>query len=840
MGCRPMISLVANGVTSGDIDRGRLTRAIRDTPPGGLCLVVGPRGYGATTAVRHALHRDTALWVTPASCEPLDTALKSALDVSTVETEVVHAALQAAGAQWLVLDGLIEEPPPELVRLLAQALPPDTRLVITGCMAWDGLVRGPLVTTLITREQLAFTALEAQALLEQFSSEHTPAQTGAAVEWCEGWPLAVKLAAARLRHQSGGSPDDWLLGEGADALVSPWLDTLTDEQREFLLSTELLDELEVGLCNAVRQRDDAARLLAEMTRRPGLLWRLPPDDGGIVVWHRHRLLTEVLRARAAGDSGRREAHSRAARWFEEEDRIEPAVFHLLEAGRNEEAGNLLRQHESEFLSTGDARRTLLWYRRLSPQGWTESAEHWFRIGWGHLLSGDPQGARESLVHLNALAQSMPPEGVGVHVNGWFPGNLALLEAKFAAFSGDPVTMANQAERSKNSFDSGQASNPQQLAPLEQALGLLWQGEVAAARGVLAEVDTGFYPNAIMREVVHPGVDALVAWTEGRVRHARHMVARADAWLQDSGPELDSRALGALGIARALVKAESGDLEAALATIASVEEAARARAHTCETTAALLVRARVLLWMGNPRAAHEVLAAGREQLLVSCPSSAMKALIDELDALALLRLGEGVRAERLIRRLPNSAMRDLLAMRLLSASGAAPAAKALTSMRPRTPRIAALRRLELAAYFLGRDEALTRSHLYAAGAIAHEHGMTLLLRDYPALWPVARDAAERSAHEGLAVLVQPEQTVNPQAPLPRFQPVPVAEPDGFKLSSGERDLLELLPTRSSNAQIAEQLGVSLNTVKTRLQRLYRKLGVSSRDDAVAVVSRRSAG
>lgn len=377
------------GVTPGDIDRPRLTRAIRDTPPGGLCLVVAPHGYGASTAVRHALRGEAALWVEVEPGQSLGEALRSALDIPSADTAGVRAALASRPVGWVVLDGLTEDPPSEDIKALIEVWPESVRFVVTGCVALDRMVRWPMDTTLIAREQLAFTSIEARALLEQAGVTGRPAQVEAAVEWCEGWPLALKVAAARLRHHSGGEPDAWIVGEGADAVVSPWLDSLDEDLREFLMTTALLDELEVGSTNAVRGSDDASRRLAELTRRPGLLWRLPVDSDGVIVWRRHRLLTEVLRARTAGELDRREAHERAARWYEDQGRVEPAVFHLLEAGRGADAGALLRDHEGELLSVGDARRTLGWYRRLTPQGWTESAEHWFRLGWGHMLTGNP-------------------------------------------------------------------------------------------------------------------------------------------------------------------------------------------------------------------------------------------------------------------------------------------------------------------------------------------------------------------------------------------------------------------------------------------------------------------
>lgn len=54
---------------------------------------------------------------------------------------------------------------------------------------------------------------------------------------------------------------------------------------------------------------------------------------------------------------------------------------------------------------------------------------------------------------------------------------------------------------------------------------------------------------------------------------------------------------------------------------------------------------------------------------------------------------------------------------------------------------------------------------------------------------------------------------------------------WALTPAERRLLRLLPTHRSFPEIAEQLVVSTNTVKTQARSIYRKFGVSSRSEAV---------
>ena len=61
-------------------------------------------------------------------------------------------------------------------------------------------------------------------------------------------------------------------------------------------------------------------------------------------------------------------------------------------------------------------------------------------------------------------------------------------------------------------------------------------------------------------------------------------------------------------------------------------------------------------------------------------------------------------------------------------------------------------------------------------------------------------------------------------------------DASLLSSRELEVLGLIALGNSNQQIAEQLFISLHTVKTHARRIHSKLGVERRTQAVAMAKK----
>ena len=102
--------------------------------------------------------------------------------------------------------------------------------------------------------------------------------------------------------------------------------------------------------------------------------------------------------------------------------------------------------------------------------------------------------------------------------------------------------------------------------------------------------------------------------------------------------------------------------------------------------------------------------------------------------------------------------------------------------------------------------------------------------YPVAGLLERHARHRTAHAALVAEIRGLQAgtqTGPQQGPPPSQPEPLLEP----LSGSEVRVLRYLPTNLSAPEIARELSVSPNTVKTHVRHLYAKFGTHHRAEAV---------
>jgi LuxR family maltose regulon positive regulatory protein len=119
-----------------------------------------------------------------------------------------------------------------------------------------------------------------------------------------------------------------------------------------------------------------------------------------------------------------------------------------------------------------------------------------------------------------------------------------------------------------------------------------------------------------------------------------------------------------------------------------------------------------------------------------------------------------------------------------------------------------------------DEADAHAHLSGAlDLVIHSGVRAPLLENAPALVHLLEYETADAEHRGLVLDL-----------LDHMRRTPAGSPVET-LTERETAVLQFLPTLMSNAEIADGLHLSINTVKSHLKAVYRKLGVEGRRDAV---------
>ena len=204
---------------------------------------------------------------------------------------------------------------------------------------------------------LAFDEAETRAFLER--TRHDDSQTGSdwLVSRAEGWPAGLALIA------SGGSGKDAAEGRAPlaagdeearrflfDYLASEVLNSLDEADRQFLEDTSIVDQLEVGLCDAIRNASDSRAMLESFARRGLFVAQISED-----AFTYHNLFQEFLRhhARRSQPSERTALlHRRAGDFLAARGDPAAAIEHYLSGGDIARAAGLLEEKAFALLRAG--------------------------------------------------------------------------------------------------------------------------------------------------------------------------------------------------------------------------------------------------------------------------------------------------------------------------------------------------------------------------------------------------------------------------------------------------------------------------------------------------------
>jgi LuxR family transcriptional regulator, maltose regulon positive regulatory protein len=256
-------------------------------------------------------------------------------------------------------------------------LPPTLHLVITTRRDPPlplARLRARLEINELTAADLRFSASETQAFLEQTLAVPLAPQAIARLDArTEGWVTGLRLATLALHHHQSPSEVERFLDTFAGNhrhILAYLLDEVLTVQskaiQDFLLHTTFLDRLTAALCDAVMGRDDSALLLEELERAN--LFLIPLDGHG--SWYRyHTLFAEAMQhlAQQRLDAEQRRALSeRASLWYTEQGLLPEAVELALAAAAFERVAELIARSIEPRLVNNEYTTLRRWLSQL-PQ-----------------------------------------------------------------------------------------------------------------------------------------------------------------------------------------------------------------------------------------------------------------------------------------------------------------------------------------------------------------------------------------------------------------------------------------------------------------------------------------
>jgi len=671
---------------------------------------------------------------------------------------------------------------------------------------------------------LAFTEDEVADVVRAVGGPGDAAAVRALWEVTRGWPVAVRLALAADVLGASGEPLAQLRDRDVPItgyLVEEVVGSLPDDLADFVLRASVAEQVDPELAEALVP--GGARLLDACVGR-GLFLTDVGDAGDGPVYRWHALVAAHARAVLARRDplAARVAHRVVAAHLGPRDPA-AAIRHALDGHAPDLAARVLGERWPDLVVRGDVGQ-VRGLRAALPPRYRSDPDVLLALAAAHAYEADGSGGDDG-----------GPAWVGELVRTFLgPGRPPLEESvrrgRALLDGGVPDSgVPDDAVRALALYLVGRAEL-QQYGPDPAALVHLGEGGALAAERGWVALELGCRAEEAFAASLRGDVG-------GALDRARAVLATA-ALHEWQGASIVAVAHLACGIAsywRDELCAASGHLRAA------IEAAGRNRREVAVHAAGILAivclaqgdapglaRAREITDAPWPDgSAPEHLTAFRSfltavQLGAEDRTREALALVDESSAAFADPLALGWQSDLLLR----IGDIDGAERALHAAEHAAAGASAALGGTPAQVRVANL--AAAAALHADEDDAAAHVALEAALAAAAPHGLVRPLRDRAAaLHPLLSAHLEwGSAHEPLVTRLL---VAEHEAPAPRAS--------AWDLTPRERDVLACLRSSLTSEEIAGSLFLSINTVKTHMRAIYRKLGVDGRRAAVRTAVQR---
>ncbi len=752
----------------------------------------------------------------------------------------------------LALAFLLDNLPPQLRVLITTR--EDPQLPLARYRA-----RGQL--TELRAADLRFTPAEAAEFLNHaMGLSLSPTDIAALEDRTEGWIAGLQLAALSMRGREDVSQFvSAFAGNNryvVDYLVEEVLQRQPEAVRSFLLQTSILERLSGSLCDAVIGQERGQAQLEALDRSNFFV--VPLDDQR--QWYRyHHLFAEVLAAHLKAEQPDQVSalHRRASVWYEQHGSAADAIRHALAAEDFARAADLVEPTWSATRRSRQDAALLGWLKALPDEVFHRRPV--LSVAYAHMLlsTGNVEGVEERLgdagrwLDMTADMHDQPDlatRGMVVVDEEAFrrlPGSIAIARAGLALGRGDvpgAMTYARQA------LDLAPGDDYLTRGGAAGFLGLAaWtSGELEVAHRTYAEGMASLQKAGNVSDVINGAVTlGAIRVAQGRLRQAMRTYERglrlatepdapvlrgaADMHVGMSEiyreyNELDlamehlvrSKELGEhtgfpqnryrWSVAMARLRGAQRDLDGALDLL---DEAERLYMSDFSPNVRPIPALKARVWVAQGRLGEALDWAPEQGVSAHDDLSYVR----EFDHITLARL--------YLAQYENNAAEGALR----EAVGLLERLRHAAEQGERTGSVIEILALQALAHQMQGNTAAALVALERAMALAEPEGYVRVFVDEG---PSMRMLLEMAMKQGIAAnyarrLLTAFGIAEDKTPLTQG----LIEP----LSERELDVLRLLATDLSGPEMARELMVSLNTLRTHTKNVYGKLGVNNRRAAV---------
>ena len=225
----------------------------------------------------------------------------------------------------------------------------------------------------------------------------------------EGWIAGLQLTALSMqgREDISGFIQE-LKGDNRyimDYLMEEVLKIQTDDIKEFLLQTSILEQMSAPLCNTVLNRNDSQVILEILERNN--MFVIPLDTER--TWYRyHHLFADLLKQKLhqRGKSAITELHNNAIEWFKENSMPLLAIEHAIVA-KNFEKSILILGVVVETMWENGQHAAIMKYGDLLPDEIIKkNADFCLYYAWILIIAGQIQKAEPFLVSAEIITMQI--------------------------------------------------------------------------------------------------------------------------------------------------------------------------------------------------------------------------------------------------------------------------------------------------------------------------------------------------------------------------------------------------------------------------------------------------